>query len=1040
MSDEGGTGSTHASGVPGGRVWGAWRHIWQPHDDLGLVGAEESLAEDVFRNGDGTQWSRLCRLLHREYPSLLAVQPTFKRWDKGEADELLQMVRSKVPAGKTFLGQWRVLEVVDAGNRAGRWVIPIVQLPAPMPPPHKPYFDDARFRQMVASQLLLDSFADDAMMSELSPRARWGQVLGSCAVHAGIYQPSLLAQVPEAVERAPEHLHWLELRVGGSGDHSGMRRHYLDPFTRLLLARLHCDETLPEYPSKRRNTRAALACIRAYAEATGLADSDLPTTLQALREVARTRHASTVPPYLMGWADGHYRATALPSRALARLFTPLPDIPAEPRPTSVGQRQSPVDGEQDKDESDAGDADSQEGPVLPSVSSLGSIIRAGGVSVATRLQTFQDTSAPPGVLRLAEWAQVWLFGRGAGRRPLAPKTAYDRFNAIAERLVGQLANDDPAALASPDDFIELYTTALDDASSAGARRRVVKGLQSFHAFLQSVHGAPDLDASGLFSIRGRTPHAVDANLIDPEAFEWAVAWIEHVMRDTPEGAEVAVLIASLGYYCGLRRSEAEGLRVGDLDGEPIWDLVVQPNSDRRLKSVSAHRRVPLPVLLPPQRLERLRRWWWKRIGGDDVAAVGHRPLFGPEGSLGCESSKPNRTRGALEAIRDALYRATGDPHLRFHHLRHSFANRLLLTLWAYEQPEGEALPTWAEPLVCHDREALRETLLGRAPIQRRSLRLLSAMMGHSGVDITMTHYIHIADLLYCRALRRRPPPVSDAALAALAGVSAERLARRRRQVGMAEPDFIDSLADRLIPRACQLTAREPVTERRLSEPLTRYERYREMTRCVNEVAVGHLSEGPFTSPWPPANVDHWLKALHAVDQHHRKSRHGDLPEAVLEPPRTQQDHRAARRTLEWLDELKPSQRSRVLLAYANGKLPSNPLNVAMSRVDEFRLWVRLLRQLDLLSDVDFYHLPNTWAAALGSRAQVEAWREATGEEIFVAGANEQAMLPRSQIGSRGAILTLHRIEASPTRNFWVHGLTWAMTASRVFESRNGNGA
>ena len=1025
-----------------GWVWKAWCHIWQPESDLTGIGRYDAERLETFRAAD-KDWSPLCRALQMEFPELLDVRSPKVKWRKEWVSKLLEVVRSRAPRDATFVAQWRVLEVLDAGNRAERWHIPIVHIPVPLPAPHRPYFNDQIFRRMVRSQDVLDAFSG-APLSPVEPdKARWGQILGCCLVQAGIYEPRLLAKVPAAMAMAPQHLHWLDLELSsGNQQRPAVRRHYLDPFTRLLLLRLRSDGSVPSLSLLRWIPKNVYSCIRAFLSTVGLAEDGLPESLNDFRELVLARHALTVPPYLIGWADGHYRCTALPTESAARLFTALPDIPTGQRPGVRAHESASAVVDQEEQEDDE-----HETSVLPSLTALGSYIRKGNAAPLEKLKATLNNSngqVPPAVLRLAEWAECWLFTAGRGRRAVAPKTAYDRFNAIAHRLVGQLAMDDPAVLTAADDFIEIYTTALDDTSSDGARRRVAKGLQSFHAFLQHRHGAPDLEGSGVFSISGRTPHAVDANLIDPEAFEWAVKWMERELEDEPDVAEIAVLIASLGYYAGLRRSEAEGLRVRDIDGEPGWDLVVQPNSDRRLKSVSAHRRVPLGVLLPPQRLERLERWWSRRAENTSE----DQPLFRFEQDLGTPSERAATAR-AFRSIRNALYRATSAPELRYHHLRHSFANRLLLSLWAYEQyehyewladeqaadeqPAKNPLPDWARSLLYPNLKSLRRTLLGHAPVQRRSLRLVSALMGHSGADITMTHYVHLADLLFADALRRRPSTVSDAALSILAGIEVEQVRRKRPKDAIDDADYIDQLAERLVPPSARLKAREPATVRRLTEPAEHYERCLEMTRWVCDTAKGEKSVHSFSPPWSQRTIDTWVEHLAELPEHHRKHRYGSLPDAIFDPPRTQQDHAIAKKTLEWLHGLAPAQRRRLIEAYRFGLLASNPLDVVHRSVVACRHWSQLLRQLGLIDVVDFYHTANTWKPADGPRQQLSYWRQQTGEQILKAPKRELPVLDREMVSTRGSVLTLHRREASPEPRYWAYGLTWAFTATALLD-------
>jgi len=63
-----------------------------------------------------------------------------------------------------------------------------------------------------------------------------------------------------------------------------------------------------------------------------------------------------------------------------------------------------------------------------------------------------------------------------------------------------------------------------------------------------------------------------------------------------------LLAAILGFRCGLRRRKTQMLRLHDIHSGPDPCLIVRSSAFAKLKSHSAHRRIPLRHLLPAQEL------------------------------------------------------------------------------------------------------------------------------------------------------------------------------------------------------------------------------------------------------------------------------------------------------------------------------------------------------------------------------------------------------------------------------------------------------
>jgi hypothetical protein len=91
---------------------------------------------------------------------------------------------------------------------------------------------------------------------------------------------------------------------------------------------------------------------------------------------------------------------------------------------------------------------------------------------------------------------------------------------------------------------------------------------------------------------------------------------------------------------------------------------------------------------------------------------------------------------------------TGDATLRFHHLRHSFASWCFLRLMASDLHGGMSMFRQEEATrqALEHSLSLRQALYGNTRLTRRHVWAVSSLLGHSGPDISLEHYIHFADL------------------------------------------------------------------------------------------------------------------------------------------------------------------------------------------------------------------------------------------------------------------------------------------------------
>lgn len=202
----------------------------------------------------------------------------------------------------------------------------------------------------------------------------------------------------------------------------------------------------------------------------------------------------------------------------------------------------------------------------------------------------------------------------------------------------------------------------------------------------------------------------------------------------------------LGFFAGLRIIEILNLDRQSLIYDEGYVLRI-----RTSKTKNGIRNIPLSLLIPSEYLKEL-AVFFEQDGQDannGTSVSGSSYLFAEKDPFKESIIYSNQAASLFKDI---------NPKIRFHHLRHSFANWFLIrwyaTIFGKEGfPEGA---TFLEEEVFSKNylDYLRIVLFGygRPKIGQDSfshvLPVLARLMGHAGPATTMTSYIHISDWLY----------------------------------------------------------------------------------------------------------------------------------------------------------------------------------------------------------------------------------------------------------------------------------------------------
>lgn len=172
---------------------------------------------------------------------------------------------------------------------------------------------------------------------------------------------------------------------------------------------------------------------------------------------------------------------------------------------------------------------------------------------------------------------------------------------------------------------------------------------------------------------------------------------------------------------------------------------------------------------------------------------------------------PIERRRLLSRVHLALRLASGDASLRFQHLRHGYASRLIAALFGdigSSQPSGHVFKKlWDEEINC---AAVRQLLTGTERICESTLQALPILLGHANVTTTLHHYAHVMEWLSQSITCRTLPRLSDWAWSYALGEPRDTVRKRLlRQCGNPGEAFIP-------PGISEMAAAHPQAKDRVS--------------------------------------------------------------------------------------------------------------------------------------------------------------------------------------------------------------------------------
>lgn len=796
------------------------RHIWklQPLPSVKATGAKQA-ANHRRTEVRRAHQEQLLHTLGRHQPGLLNGEDPVPALVLKDVDWLLRAGTEGLDITAFRQAYNFGVNGLAEGVRQGRWNLEVPGLACEVRPPRSNLSPEdwlslpalgrirAALHEAVSDARFYEG-GDNPYLTRARTRLPWrsrqidtGVMIAGATMLSGIVNgalvagPGLIAAFVHAVVRGPvvdRGTLWLELTVTppsrrsrDQGDASITRRYFPDPLTSLLLLRYQAvagqaEEQVLPMPSR------LLDCVLAGLDL----ELERKPTLSALTRVAIQHFMRQLPSILLDYARDLNAARSLPQSAWIRLRH---DRLCAPR-VQAASSDEPLFEVVKTPELKVGKVREQRQQYIRLLKAIGSISKKGRLVRKDfhALAALRASGALCPLLTLVtHWCEYRMSPPAGGRKPIRKRSLTTYLSAFGQRLV-TFGYNFSVQDADPEAYTSLYEEIAESVKDKRVKARVLSGLMDFHDYLVKAQVAPpveiDIETQGM---------SVDNNLVTRKEYHWACQALRTRRNVAQRHKDAQELILILGFQAGLRRSEVKFLRLRDLQVLRVKDgsrkprireveLFIEPHRHRQLKSASSRRRLPLHLLLSEKELALLVAFWdaQKKVH-DWPARNSGALLFSDIGS----PELPLDDEYTFDPVTLALKTASGDERTRFHHLRHSFGNRLLMYLLMARHPEI-ITSRWLglDPdtqLNDHDlAKAYWQAFIGtgvESP-SRKGVYALAAAMGHRNPATAVRSYLHVLDLALGASLDRISPRFTIEQQAVLLGVSFDHWRTTRKRL------------------------------------------------------------------------------------------------------------------------------------------------------------------------------------------------------------------------------------------------------------------
>lgn len=332
------------------------------------------------------------------------------------------------------------------------------------------------------------------------------------------------------------------------------------------------------------------------------------------------------------------------------------------------------------------------------------------------------------------WA-VYLSSKGTRFKTiLKPRTIENYVFLIANSLLSSVIQNDFLSC-DESGFEEIYLRTIESADT-NRRFDLVSRLREFHSFLIDNYEADDIEWSAIYAAAGIfvEPTFADANFISECEYLDVLASISSDETLSEQLSIQYSILIFFGYRFGLRFGEALKVQYKDIQyNNENFSIWIHNSIFGETKSPAGVRIVLLLEKLSTIEIsiiEKAFNYAAECFAEDTQAALA---------SQDANSREMIDRYSAASYISKQLKSITGDNSIRFHHLRHSWATRIFITLNTDKDPVIFKQFSSSE----YNQEQIIE-FIGTTE-EAYPLRSLMTAIGHSNESTTLASYVHSID-------------------------------------------------------------------------------------------------------------------------------------------------------------------------------------------------------------------------------------------------------------------------------------------------------
>jgi hypothetical protein len=397
------------------------------------------------------------------------------------------------------------------------------------------------------------------------------------------------------------------------------------------------------------------------------------------------------------------------------------------------------------------------------------------------LDEYTGSCSPVNFL-LCEWSAYRLTEKNYWGNKFSPSSAYTRRCNLRSPLNQFFGEEDIASL-SLEQLNDGYREIIDSVNTVDQRIKLTKNLRDFHHFLDDKYNMGDFEEAPWDWLSADSKN-VDARVVWPWEYRQARDFLigQIVAETNPRKIwqwRCCSIALILGYRCGMRRSEIRLLLRSSVVGNKNTEVLVRPRKDYKLKSLSSNRRIPIHVLLTNDEYLFFKEFLQLTVDATYLLAD-----FS-------DRESPVTADYLFQPIQSLLKQVTGDSSARFHHLRHSVATINYCRWMLYGRGANLYGPIFEADI---DLNKQCICILGEgSKTQNKILHALSNLLGHSGPQMTLMHYLHSIDLVLPYFCNRALRSFTQEQVASLLGLSSRQIRHYSSKYQLENNNLLDVL-------------------------------------------------------------------------------------------------------------------------------------------------------------------------------------------------------------------------------------------------------